>query len=360
MKSKPVSQSNSTFNTHQLLVYGFCGLGLVGASGTLWWLAAIILQNPFTAIEQVELLSTQLTGFFLAFLLLLSFFSLTTLLVESTATRYGLYLAASCGSFLLRAEDWLTVLILAVSILVTLLITDHLVRLDLRLHLSPRLFHIFAGRIALPSFAFSLIFSFLLFQSGSRNLGTFELRVPDQLLDQGLDLATPILEERLASESQDMLLQQAVEQLDQQIPAVAGLPYEDKAQLLQGSVTPELREQLRRAGMTDARIDQIARDFQAVLTGDLQELQTGLVGELTDQVKIELTDQLNKIVKDNKELLPWLLATTTFFVLSSLSFIFRGLAIGIAATLLPLLTAIGWIEKVEYQATASKYQVKEV
>lgn len=350
----------STPNTNQILVSSFCGLGLIGASFALWWSIAQILQNPFTALGQIELLSSQLTWALLGFLFTLSFLILTILLISSVWVRYGFFLITAAGPFLFLAEGWTAILISAAAILLTLVFMDHLARFDLALHLSPKLIHIFTGRIALPSFVFSLVISFMIFQSGSRNLGTFEFRVPEQLLDQGLELATPLLEERLADESQTALLQQAVEQLDRQIPAVAELPYEDKAQLLQGSITPDLRERLHTVGMTDARIDQIAHDFQAVLSGDLRELQTGLIDQLTNQVKTQVTDQLNQIVADNKGLLPWLVATTTFFILSSLGFILRWLAIGIVEVLLPLMVAIGWVEKVEYPVTAQKYQVKSI
>ena len=230
---------------------------------------------------------------------------------------------------------------------------DSVISFDINLHTKLALFHIYNPRLLLLVTVFSFLLTAQLWVSANRQSFDPNISIPRPWINQTISFALPIIK--------DNIEEQLIIQVEQQLPFLKDLSQEDKALLIEGTVSPAVRDRLYQEGLNDEQINAFAEE----LTKTLSELNLGgeqienngsfSVDTIVQQAVQEAENLLNEVITTNKEYLPWIISMVGFFILNSAGYILHFFALFITQIFLFIAVRSGLLKKVSVQTTAERY-----
>ncbi len=352
-KSLPLSRISTT----QLVVYSLILLLFIIGSVIFNLSLQNTLHQPYNLVFNFMNSISDLITLALGYLIILAFFAVSVLLIQPAWIRYLFYLITGSGILLLNLPFSISA-ILIIGLLLTFIFLDYRSWKDLHNHLRPDLLHIFGRKMHLLSTALSFLIAIALFIASNDQLESFNFTLPNNLIEQAITLSAPLLTDQINLQ-QDALLQDAITQINEQLPFLAQLPDDDKTALLQGTITPTVQEALLAQGFSPEQIDLLAEQLSVNLSQIKPNEENVTNHPLIQEAQIQVQQFLENIVNENKGWIPWLVSGSIFLLLNSLGFIFNFLAILISYGLLKILTALKLVEKHTYTVSAERYRLTD-
>jgi hypothetical protein len=340
---------------------GYLGIatGLILTSAGFWYSLVLLLNNPYQTIGEAPIHVGSLVVLLLSFICYITLIINLFLLVKESLIQHTIIIVvAMCKiAFLFNSHHIFFILLTVLIEILALEILRYRIHVDLKKHLKPYLNHIFHGPLNILVIGFAFSISLLLYESGLNNINSFSPQVPENFITSVLDFSKPFLNDQIQSQ-QSILIENAIGQIDQQIPVLQQANNEDKKMLLEGKVTANLRRILNEQGITDTQIDQLAQQLSLDFLDLNQNLEENLSTNFFDQIKQQVTTMIEKTIQGNKQLAPWIISSITFFLFNSLGYIMRSLSIFLAFGTTKVLLASNVIKEEQQEAVKTSYTFK--
>lgn len=326
----------------------------------MWRTLNLLVIHPYALILNLPSYWQELTTLWLAWTLLSGLLVLVILIVHPIQQRIVLYLVAALGIFTLNI-DWIYQLIVTLLFWSALVVFDIFSQRDISLHNKINLTHIFGAKLRLITAVTALIIAMMFYLSSLAQLPNIEVKLPTALIDQAIQLSTPILQDQITNQ-ESILMDSAIGQIEEQLPTLKGVPREDKEALIRGEVTPVVRTTLQTIGISDSQIDAFASQIKTAVpsttNGNIITLDEK--NPIIQQVRTQMEQLVEKVISEHRDLIPWFISVTTFLTISSVSFLLNLVTLSFTAILLHLLLALKVVEQVVEQTTNTRYKINPV
>ncbi|NTV30490.1 hypothetical protein HGA91_00725 [candidate division WWE3 bacterium] len=341
---------------HALSVYIFCGsLTLISSLG--FWLGLnASLKYPYVAIQGSSNFYWNDIGLMaISYLTIFTMIVFISGLVKNPLVRRSL-LAIIPLTISIFAMRFIFTLGLTFLLLLVILAVDYFSHKDISNQVIPNLRQIYMTRLSWISTVFALIIAILVYYSGPSNLDKIHLSVPSSFFDQAANVSRPLLEEQI-KQQQNKLIDKIILQLETQFPGLKEVNYQDKVELLSGTITPEVRKALSSQGFSDNQIEQIATQLKENMPQETSQPQVNIINETIDQAKKDLQSIVNNFIDQNINMVPGILSATIFLFFNFIGILFNLVAVGLAIIFIRILKRFGWIRIETKQIDAQTYTI---
>ncbi|NCS32031.1 hypothetical protein GW793_00890 [bacterium] len=357
------TEKKATPNRNLYILTALLAILIISTSWFLWSSSNELFSDPFKTFANPNTLFRYGIPLLISYIVVLSLIVVVSLIMNPWWVRTILY--SSIVIPLIATKTPIPLIIIATLLIAIILIFfDVIIHRDIKIHITQPLVHIFGRHIALLSTLLSILFSGYIFVSTTATINETNLTIPQSLMTQAFTLSSPIIQSQIEG-FVDTFQRQTISDLESQIPTLTTVPYEDKVLLTQGVVSPLVHEAMKKFGLSDDQIKNITNQISQSINDTtsknqssqqtIQEIKNDLENKLLDSV----SEQVNVLLNDYKDLAPYVVALSSFSVLTALGYLINMLAIGFAWIIISILQKGNLIEIHTFNVEAKRYVIKK-
>lgn len=358
MKQNHVQENSKTPSKNRNLVLAVIGIFTI-LSSLIFWLGLQQLLQILLVTGDFGSISIMTIGWFLgSYLLFIAAMIINATLIPSLLFRTALYIILASGIFVV-VPDISTIVIPTLILLGGLLLFDRLAQFDKKIHVQPKLVHMFGPRLPIITTLISIVIAAAVFAISSSSLEKTTLSIPDNVLDNTFDTVQPLLSEQIGKQ-QEEFKRMIIDQLEEQVPFLVDIPYEDKAALLQGEITDTMEQMLSEQGLDQSQIQALAKEVETnydnaedLALQNPDDLTLNLFQEARDEIEAEI----NSFIANNQEHLPGILSSLTFIIVSSLGLLLNLIGILCAMLIIKIFVLLSLVTEETYTTEAKRYSI---
>ena len=348
-------------NRNLIMVLTLLSFGSVLTSIIFWHNMGILFADPLVNVTNTTIIFTNGTYMLAAYGLLMSFIIITSLVIPTTWLRLAIFALLSLP-LLTTNYPGIVIAIMFITLIGALSYFDFRIQKEIAIHTKLPVRHVFGRAIHLISFLIAVMLSVFLFFSVNASISETTITLPDEFFSQALTLSAPLIDTQIENYL-DTLEQTTITQLEKQLPFLFEIPYEDKALLLKGTVTPLLNEKLKTQGLSNQQIQDLADRISSAVENESaaspQETISSIKNDLETNIVGALSQQLNKLLDQYKDFVPYIVAISSYTLFNFLGLLINALAIGLAQLLVKILLKTKLVDTHKFMIEAHRYVIKE-